>query len=204
MEVRPHDLVWVNDPQAIVIESELPEWLNQIDYHQLPMVVRREQLPRQFVPVGIRGRQRAERLAVKIKLRNIIQVVTPESLINHVAIGQLPSHFRDSLQALRDYLSGWQWGITGSCGYQIASGITSLSTKSDLDLLIRCPIYTDYKQLVAINQFAQHQPCRIDIQIQTPYGGFVLNEWIREQRVLLRTATGPILTHNPWCIGKEY
>nr|VUD28377.1 phosphoribosyl-dephospho-CoA transferase [Raoultella sp. NCTC 9187] len=29
-------------------------------------------------------------------------------------------------------------------------------------------------------------PCRTDTQIETPFGAFALNEWLREGRVLLK------------------
>ncbi|MDU7867214.1 MAG: malonate decarboxylase holo-[acyl-carrier-protein] synthase, partial [Pantoea sp.] len=41
-------------------------------------------------------------------------------------------------------------------------------------------------------------PCRVDTQVETPLGAFALNEWLREGRVLLKTATGPRLTASAW------
>jgi phosphoribosyl-dephospho-CoA transferase len=41
-------------------------------------------------------------------------------------------------------------------------------------------------------------PCRADTQIETPFGAFALNEWLRDGRVLLKTSRGARLTTTPW------
>lgn len=33
----------------------------------------------------------------------------------------------------------WGWGVTGSCGYALATEIPVMHADSDLDLLVRCP-----------------------------------------------------------------
>ncbi|WP_368761082.1 phosphoribosyl-dephospho-CoA transferase MdcG domain-containing protein, partial [Klebsiella quasipneumoniae] len=41
-------------------------------------------------------------------------------------------------------------------------------------------------------------PCRADTQVETPYGAFALNEWLRDGRALLKTSHGARLTTAPW------
>ncbi|MBU5894992.1 hypothetical protein JVW19_23735, partial [Vibrio cholerae O1] len=33
----------------------------------------------------------------------------------------------------------WTWGVTGSCGYALATGLPVMHADSDLDLTVRCP-----------------------------------------------------------------
>jgi phosphoribosyl-dephospho-CoA transferase len=40
---------------------------------------------------------------------------------------------------------------------------------------------------------------RIDAQLETPGGGVALNEWAEgKPRVMVRSASGPSLIHDPW------
>ncbi|MFP2008500.1 phosphoribosyl-dephospho-CoA transferase MdcG domain-containing protein [Klebsiella pneumoniae] len=39
---------------------------------------------------------------------------------------------------------------------------------------------------------------RADTQVETPYGAFALNEWLRDGRALLKTSRGARLTATPW------
>ncbi|WP_305796022.1 phosphoribosyl-dephospho-CoA transferase MdcG domain-containing protein, partial [Salmonella enterica] len=43
--------------------------------------------------------------------------------------------------------------------------------------------------------------CRADTQVDTPRGGFALNEWLRDGKALLKTSQGPQLVRDPW--GRE-
>jgi phosphoribosyl-dephospho-CoA transferase len=92
----------------------------------------------------------------------------------------------------------WHWGITGSTGYAIATDIPVLHADSDLDLLIRAPQPLTHDELRQWQAQVETLPCRADTQVETPFGAFALNEWLREGRVLLKTTTGPRLTNTPW------
>lgn len=201
MAVRPHDLIWINSLSAIKVEDELPEWFYQHWQTQLPVVVRREQVKYGLIPVGIRGLTRMQRLAVNIRAANMVRIATPESLVNSNNINQLPKHFQQTLAILKKYSFPWQWGIVGSCGYQLMTGKQLLTENSDLDLIIRCPFAVDIKKLIRFTDIINQLPCRVDVQVQTMKGGFVLNEWVRDRKVLLRTNHGPIMTDNPWQIS---
>jgi phosphoribosyl-dephospho-CoA transferase len=95
--------------------------------------------------------------------------------------------------------------VTGSCGYALATDIPVMHTDSDLDLVVRCPQKTTAEELAHFaERIAQVQlPCRTDVQVETPLGAFALTEWLRDKRVMLKTATGPVLTRDPWLPSEE-
>ena len=98
----------------------------------------------------------------------------------------------------------WRWGVTGSCGYALATGKAVMHADSDLDILVRCPEPASPADFDELADIMASLPCRTDIQIETPAGAFALKEWLRESRhdsggrVLLKTDFGPVLTDNPW------
>lgn len=73
-----------------------------------------------------------------------------------------------------------------------------MHAQSDLDLLIRCP-QPQSRQVFAIwQEWITRMSCRTDTQIETPAGAFSLAEWLRYERVLLKTNHGPVLVRDPW------
>ncbi len=92
----------------------------------------------------------------------------------------------------------WRWGVTGSTGYALATEIPVLHAASDLDLLIRAPQPLDREALREWLARVAQLPCRADTQVETPYGAFAPNEWLRDGRALLKTSHGARLTATPW------
>ncbi len=92
----------------------------------------------------------------------------------------------------------WGWGVTGSTGYALATEIPVLHAASDLDLLIRASQPLDREALLEWQTRVAQLPCRADTQVETPYGAFALNEWLRDGRALLKTSRGARLTATPW------
>ncbi len=91
------------------------------------------------------------------------------------------------------------WGITGSVGFALASGVSTLRPDSDLDLLLRAPHPLSRDEARALFALLQAAPARIDMQVDTGHGGFALAEWAGQaDRVLLKTASGPLLVTDPW------
>ena len=87
------------------------------------------------------------------------------------------------------------WGVTGSVGFTLASGIDVLRDDSDLDLLVRAPSPADAAPLREIAAMLRARAARVDVQVETPAGAFALLEWSRTGgRVLLKTALGPVLS----------
>ncbi|WP_392566622.1 malonate decarboxylase holo-ACP synthase [Utexia brackfieldae] len=198
MIVHPHDLIWIDNQTALQVDAVLPDWVAPHWHVGLPLVVRRDHLAVGLIPVGLRGINRSQRLAGYISADRIVKVATPESLIAQPRPDTTTSPVLQALSRLQHYPFGWSWGVTGSCGYQLATGIDVLTQQSDLDLLIRCPAPVSRTQFQPLAELVKTLPCRVDIQIETKQGGFALNEWLREDNVLLKTATGPRLTATPW------
>src|SRR5690606_7693142 len=92
----------------------------------------------------------------------------------------------------------WTWGITGSTGYALATGIPVIHADSDLDLLIRAPQPLPPAAFERWQSQLSSALCRADTQVETPLGVFALNEWLRDGKALLKTRHGPRLMTDPW------
>ena len=92
----------------------------------------------------------------------------------------------------------WTWGVTGSTGYALATGIPVIHAASDLDLLIRAPEPLTRDALQRWQQQLTGALCRADTQVETPEGAFALAEWLRDGKTLLKTRHGPRLVVDPW------
>ncbi|WJV51963.1 malonate decarboxylase holo-ACP synthase [Prodigiosinella aquatilis] len=200
--IRPHDLIWVADLAALGTEQELPEWVSQQWHIGLPLVVRRDKHHAGRIPAGIRGTQRSQRAAVWVDAAAVHRITTPESLVTDAFV-LLRSPFISlppvqALMSLLRLLRNWHWGVTGSCGYALATGLPVMHDNSDLDIVVRCPQPVERTTLIELTRCLQLIPCRMDVQIETPQGGFALLEWLRSDRVLIKTNAGPRLSVSPW------
>lgn len=196
---RPHDLLWLHAATDLLNVQEA--WVGSQWHTGLPVVVRRDINQRGEIPVGVRGMKREQRAAGWVNAASIRRLITPETLAERQRLLDAPFVSQPPVQAaiaLATLTWPWRWGITGSTAYALATEIPVLHADSDLDLLIRAP------QPLAVNELQRWQaqieklPCRVDTQVETPVGAFALNEWLREGRALLKTATGPHLTSSPW------
>lgn len=205
---RPHDLLWITGRKAFVSRGPLPSWVNSQWHGNLPVVVRRDDRENGLIPIGIRGKTRAERAAAWISPESIRKVVSPESLVSDTD-RLAASLFADTrpvqaLLHLTKWMEAWHWGVTGSCAYALTTGIPVMHDDSDLDLMIRCPEPVKPAAFAELAEKLALLPCRTDIQIETPTGAFALKEWLRwrgedaGRRILLKTDYGPILTADPW------
>ncbi|MCS5781038.1 malonate decarboxylase holo-ACP synthase [Klebsiella pneumoniae subsp. pneumoniae] len=169
-------------------------WVAQQWRAALPVVVRRDVDDQARVPVGVRGHEaRAARRRLGTGA-HIVRSVTPEMLVEARSITLLavclaaagPGGLSPS-----PYTAGpWGWGVTGSTGYALATEIPVLHAASDLDLLIRAPQPLDREALLEWQTRVAQLPCRADTQVETPYGAFAPNEWLRDGRALLKTSRG--------------
>lgn len=202
MVFRPHDLLWVSDN---VDFCGLAPWVKTNWSFTVPVVVRRDTHPQGFIPVGIRGDTRDRRAAGWVAPHQIVRCVTPEQLANPAHIAASPFAAMAPMKAalmLTRTAWPWSWGITGSGGFALATGRAVLHPDSDLDLVIYAPSPLPRETLIYWQQALRQLPCRADTQVETPWGAFALNEWLRDGRVLLKTNTGPCQTDNPWQEGE--
>ncbi|RWR01366.1 phosphoribosyl-dephospho-CoA transferase [[Pantoea] beijingensis] len=196
---RPHDLIWLTDSHAL--QGELPEWVSNQWHLSLPLVVRRDTHPAGLIPVGIRGLRRDQRAAAWATAGAIQRRVTPETLVDLQALLRSPFVSQPPVQSaitLSQHCWSWCWGITGSCGYALATEMPVMQSHSDLDLLIRAPTPLSDEEMTRWQHTVSHLPCRVDTQVDTPFGAFALVEWLRDGRALLKTPHGPRLTSSPW------
>ncbi|EMN5862838.1 malonate decarboxylase holo-ACP synthase [Pluralibacter gergoviae] len=196
---QPHDLLWLNAAADLLDVEEA--WVTTQWHPGLPVVVRRDVNDEGDIPVGVRGMKRDQRAAGWVRPAAVARAVTPEALADRQRLLHSPFVSQPPVQAaitLTTFAWPWRWGITGSTGYALATEIPVLHADSDLDLLIRAPRPLNDDELRQWQAQAEKLPCRADTQVETPFGAFALNEWLREGRVLLKTAAGPRLTAAPW------
>ena len=125
--------------------------------------------------------------------------LAPEDLLGRQASEDLPV-FRvlAELRPLLDAL-GHVWGVTGSAGFQLATGLPTAHPDSDLDLLLRTERPLPRSEARPLLQLLEGSACRVDLQLETPLGGLALREWAgTSSRVLVKTADGPRLVDDPW------
>lgn len=194
---RPHDLLWGMRPEEL--PADAPAWALAVLAAGQPVVVRRAVVAPGQVAVGLRGATRDQRLAATMPLTAISRRLAPEDLRGRQASEDLPV-FR-ALAELRPLLDalGHRWGVTGSAGFQLASGLPAAHADSDLDLLLRAEQPLPRSEARPLLQLLEGRACRVDLQLQTPLGGVALSEWAGgAARVLLKSATGPRLVSDPW------
>lgn len=202
---QPHDLIWLRDPAAFAVASAVPDWADADWLAQAPVVVRRDHGPRGRIPVGLRGRQRAQRHAAWIGADQCGSVVSPFEIASqgywrmHPRRDAIPAlHALDRIAAQLGKLH-CQWGVTGAVGFTLASGIDVLHPASDIDLLIVAPQALSAAAMDELAALLDTPDVQLDIQIATPAGAFALRERLRTRgRVLLKTDAGPVLCDDPW------
>lgn len=194
-----HDLLWLDRDTSL--EGITANWVTEQWHCGLPVVVRRDVNQQGRIPVGVRGATRAQRAAGWVDPRHVIRVVTPQQLARPQRLDASPFAGLPPVRAARqlaDMAWPWVWGITGSTGYALATGVAVLHSDSDLDLTIHAPQPLDTALLRAWQQQVARLPCRADTQLETPCGAIALDEWLRDGRGLLKTNQGPRLVVSPW------
>ena len=197
--LRPHDLIWLNARDAL--EDVTESWVDTVWHSGLPVVVRRDVDAQGRIPVGVRGMKRDQRAAGWVKAGAVVRVCSPESLVDPLALLRSPFISQPPVQVallLAQQAWPWTWGITGSTGYALATGIPVIHADSDLDLLIRAPLPISPDALTTWQSRLSRALCRADTQVDTPEGGFALAEWLRDGKTLLKTRRGPRLVADPW------
>jgi phosphoribosyl-dephospho-CoA transferase len=180
-----------------------PAWVRPALAKYPWVVARRAISPKDRIAVGVRGQERQQRWGGFVRKDQIVKVIAPwhlrSGLANTVRLS-LPA--MQSLRFLEIELASLSndWGPGGSAGYELASRAPVVTRESDLDLVISAPDCFD-------RDFAQHllkkialAPAKVEVRIETSWCGFSLEEYARgnSEKLLVRTATGPLLTTAPW------
>jgi phosphoribosyl-dephospho-CoA transferase len=200
---RAHDLLKIRRLPARVGE---PSWVREAVRLAPFVVVRRAPASCGRVAVGVRGATRAQRYGTWIEVADVEATLAPEDLAGAAARDPrrtLPAFAL--LAALRDapILDGRVWGPCGSAGFELATGVATVTASSDLDLLVRAPDPVGREAalalLRALSLAAQRAGVRVDVQLETPAGGLALAELVSDRpRVMARHAQGPRLVVDPW------
>jgi phosphoribosyl-dephospho-CoA transferase len=197
-----HDLLWGMTPQQL--PADVPAWVVESVSAGQPVVVRRALSAAGQVAVGVRGPLREQRFATFMDVAAITRRVRPEELC-HVQVRRDFPALR-ALAQLRSHLdgSGWAWGVSGSAGFELASGFDALHEGSDLDLILRTPSPLSRVDAQALVAALDTAVCRVDLQLQTPFGAVALREWAgASSRVLLKNAIQATLVTDPWSLQEQ-
>jgi len=200
MELRPHDLLRIRGMEDLYQELPFPDWAKDSIWRTPWVVVRRAMDRSGFIPVGIRGIQRGLRCAAWLSPIKIIEVISPALLVDPTGWAAI---YRDdrpapvqsllSITPLLDH-TGFEWGPTGSLGFELATGIPSIKPNSDLDLVVEVPqpisIPAARSLLAGMEALST---VRLDVQMNTPAGGVAWKEYCKTEQVLVKTAIAPVL-----------
>ncbi|QLG95926.1 malonate decarboxylase holo-ACP synthase [Pseudomonas yamanorum] len=193
--VNAHDLLWGMTPAHA--PADAPAWVLEALSAGHPVVVRRAIAQVGHVAVGVRGRLREQRFAAVMPMAAVQRRVVPEALCDVISPRNLPA--LQALDQLRPVLARENWGVTGSAGFELASGIEALHGASDLDLILRTPTRFDRGDAEDLLAILDTAVCAVDLQLQTPFGAVALREWAGpSRRVLLKNASGAQLVLDPW------
>ncbi|MDK8641663.1 malonate decarboxylase holo-ACP synthase [Niallia taxi] len=204
MVIQPHDLLKVSD-LSLLEWKEDNEWVTASLRSAPFVVVRRAEQTNDFIPVGIRGEQRNQRQAAILHRNGIEEIFTPYMLAQQKSWNLIDAQRQvlpvlKSIDKVAKIMGDWQWGPTGSAGFEIATGYPALKDTSDLDIVVYAPHPINRNEAVEVLEKLDSLPIRADIQIETNNGAFLLREWInnRTDSMILRTQKGPKLVYNPW------
>jgi len=203
LRVRPHDLLRIDVTQMRkVLVSEHPDCSDAMEYclRRAPWLVVRRALNKEgLIPVGVRGVERSQRFAAWFDPQGIAEILPPEALRTSSGTRDQPA-----LMALQELERRWSgllhaWGPTGSVGFELASGMATVTATSDLDLVLRARDRLSERELSGLAKDCSELACATDVQIETPHGSVALQEFHNTpSKLLLRTCSGPVLVCDPW------
>lgn len=195
---RPHDLLRLSHAAVDALPDDAPAWARGALRTVPWVVVRRAVAPPGLVAVGIRGADRSQRHAWLVREDDAQTRLSPEDLSDvHPLAGRDVPAIR-ALPEAREVLqgAGFPWGPTGSVGFELATGMPTATTDSDLDVLVRVDVLSAAalaRLTGLLHQLAQLD-IRVDCQVDTPLGAIALAELVSESGdVLVKTPSGPQL-----------
>jgi phosphoribosyl-dephospho-CoA transferase len=202
-----HDLIRLREPIALTVDAPVPAWVERALRRAPWVVVRRGQVRDGMIPVGVRGLARPQRFAAFLAVGEIADRLSPEDLTDsRYAIERARRDAAPALAALARVAPilahrGHRWGPGGSIGYEMATGVLTATSSSDLDLILRQDCRLEPGEAVELRAAlaVAAAPARIDVMLETPCGGVSLAELgAMRGQVLVRTPDGVRLSADPW------
>jgi len=199
MELTVHDLVYLKAMDQIEYFGEYPDWLDEDEMARGIAVVRRMKVENGKVAIGFRGNNRSKRFAAVTTISNIKRVIRPFDILGN----SYPKTHLQSLAHIEKVLDGFKWGIGGSVGFSMATGINVCHEKSDIDIVMYCEKLQQLDQLKPILAQLQKSEHRVDVQVEIlGVGAVVLADYLQHSSFIVRTGTGPILLEKESLIYK--
>jgi phosphoribosyl-dephospho-CoA transferase len=202
-----HALLRVTGLDALVCETEPPSWVT-VSLLRAPWAVVRRAAPLPALwPVGVRGDLRRQRYAAWLPHGAVQECITPQMLAANRAWRQYSAGTATPAVAVLDNVatlldaSGFAgcWGPAGSVGFELASGVPSTTSASDLDLVLTVDEPLTRIDAARLQDDLSKLPVSIDLLLETPHGAAALAEYARGgSATLLRSAQGPRLVRDPW------
>jgi phosphoribosyl-dephospho-CoA transferase len=161
-----------------------------------------------MMPIGVLGSVRSQRFAAFVPVTEIAERLSPEDIANAARAersGTKSVLALDALERVRPLLvaSGHCWGPGGSVAFELATGVATATSSSDLDLILRLNrrITRDEACDLLATLANVASPARVDVLLETPSCGVSLADFAATPvQVLVRTAFGPQLSVDPWML----
>ena len=204
-EPGTHALLRIAHPPVSASGGPLPVWAEAALARAPWVVVRRARWRDGLIPVGLRGFERAERLAAWLHPRAVLECLTPRQLAARAG-------WRDSARGARTPALAalgpvaalmrrheLDWGPCGSVGFELASAVATATADSDLDLMVEARTALPRAVAAGLCAALAQLPVRADVLLEGPDGAVALEEYAAARGpLLLRTADGPRLVDDPW------
>jgi phosphoribosyl-dephospho-CoA transferase len=201
--VKTHDLLWICE-RAHLISQVQPKWVRATLQRAPVVVVRRAEASPGLIPVGIRGRDRTQRHAALLRLGDVVARRTPQSLaadqVWRKPYAAMTSDMFRALELFSEVAEKFDlvWGPVGSVGFQLGTGMPTIKSTSDLDIVILCPGPVDRYNLSSLYENICDCRPHIDVILERQLGAVALEEYLKNRNVLVKTALGPRLAALSW------
>jgi len=197
MELSVHDLVNIESGSDLLFTKPKSNWVKTALERAPFVVVRRAPIKDNFIPVGIRGSVRSERLAALLPANRIKKRVTPEQIAQKRDWIHRDKDIFKHLNEIENIMENHSicWGPVGSVGFELASNVSTVTENSDIDIIIRyTPSLSSLLAKKLMNKL-KRIPIHIDVQVEAKVGSFSLKEFAcsAQNKVMFRTINGPIL-----------
>lgn len=196
MEIKVHDIVKFESIEHLEKSIPIPDWAIGSPASKNFAVVRRMPIMDNKVPIGLRGDTREQRFGTFIDKNNILEVITPPSLVNRIENFNNKPYYA-ALKSMKEQFEKMDilWGPTGSVGFELATSIKVTKKSSDIDLCIYMK-QIQRELLMEIWRFLEGLNQRVDVQVEiASVGAFLLNDYVKHEKsgFIVRTPYGPQL-----------